>query len=237
MGVSTGQEQEQGVGKDPKGRGGLTLAAAASRVSGSGMGPSIAQRLSSYLLLMKLSILLPGGVGYMVSAWGQGDYNKGGGYGLVWGHVARFEVSFPVEVCPPVAPSLHVLDLFGGPGVEVDGADPRDVYAHSAVVARAAYAQPAPQVGRGPPGVVALAVCAEFVVGLLEEVLEEGEVPLRRRAVLRVPLTHRCTVLWLTGGSLGERVSGESSEYRRLGVSLCSARLDSLSLCSHTHSG
>lgn len=153
----------------------------------------MAQRLSSYLLLMKLSILLPGGGRYVVSVGARGSLRKRGkGDGLVWGHVTWFEVGFPVEVCPPVAPSLHVLDLFWRPGVEVDGADARDVDAHSAVVAGAAYAEPASQVGRGPARVVALAVCAELVVGLLEEVFEEGEVPLRRRAVLRVPLAHGC---------------------------------------------
>lgn len=40
----------------------LAAPAAASRASGSGMGPSMAQRLSSYLLLMKLSILWSGGM-------------------------------------------------------------------------------------------------------------------------------------------------------------------------------
>ena len=83
--------------------------------------------------------------------------------------MAGFEVGFPVEVGPAVAPFRDGLDrgracahamqagsgrvecagerartylhLLGGPGVEVDGLDLADVGAHAAVDARAADAQ------------------------------------------------------------------------------------------------
>lgn len=102
-----------------------------------------------------------------------------------------------------------MVDLLGGPGVEVDGLDAGDVDAHSAVVSGAADADEESEVGRGPAGVVALAVGAELVARLADEVLEDGEVPLRRRAVLRVALAHRGRPVGRTRRELGLKLECE----------------------------
>jgi hypothetical protein len=56
------------------------------------------------------------------------------------GHVAGCQLRLPVLVGSRVAPVQDALELFVGPGIEVDGLDLADVDSHATVNARAADA-------------------------------------------------------------------------------------------------
>lgn len=95
-----------------------------SKLSGSGIGPAMTHRLLSYLLRIKLSILLwLRALISTVSPEGVTRRNpepKGKEVDmtqLIRWHVTRTKMSFPVGVRSPITPSLNVGHLLGCPSV------------------------------------------------------------------------------------------------------------------------
>lgn len=84
-----------------------------------------------------------------------------------------FEMGLPVQVGTSVTPFLDGLHLIWRPSIEVDGFDTRDVGAHAPVDAGTSDAKEYTDVPAGPPGVVALAVSAEFVFWPFDKLSED----------------------------------------------------------------